>query len=558
MTSPLVQSVSWALVNLVWQGVLVAGALGLALWIVPGRHAGIRYVLANGALLVMTLLPAVSAVQRYPRHAVAPEVPLPASVPLGIVLAAPGNAPSAARLPAPLVDSESKFSSTPLVLLGEFSERHGRWIVLAWTLGVLYGSARVLSGWRRLVQLCRRAEPMPPAEQAVLERLCDALGIRRAVRLLASREIFVPATVGWLRPVVLLPVAALGGLSPAELELVLRHELAHVRRHDYLVNLLQTAAETLLFFHPAVWWIGKVIRSERENCCDDLALASGAAPLSYARALTALETLRVPPAPALSALGGSLPQRVRRLLLPGARRHTGWSAGASLLPLLSGLLVAVPPSAVALTCKTAGEPEAVEPAAEPVEELDIEARTGIESDQEARPPEPAFSIDELVRMSAVGVTEEYLQEMRVLFGELALEEVIRLKALGVTRDYVASLRGAGYRDLDADAVANARALGLDSRYVKDLRALGVRELEWTDLLGLRALGVTPAWIRSMRAAGLRDLSAPEMRALRGLGVDPEYLRDMHECGLDELSVDDLLKLRAAGVTREFLERIEGP
>jgi beta-lactamase regulating signal transducer with metallopeptidase domain len=448
-----------------------------------------------------------------------------------------------------------------LVRLGELCERHARWIVLAWTLGVLSCSARVLTGWRRLVHLCRRAEPLPPAEQAVLERLSDALGIRRAVRLLASPEIAVPATVGWLRPVVLLPVAALGGLTSAELELVLRHELAHVRRHDYLVNLLQTAAETLLFFHPAVWWIGSVIRSERENCCDDLALASGAAPLSYARALTALETLRVLPAPALSALGGSLPQRVRRLLLPNTRRRTGWSAGASLLPILSGLVVALPPSAIALTCKTAGQPEAVEPVAEPVEEIeeiDLETRTGVESDDEgARPPEPEFSVDQLVQMSAVGVTAEYLQEMRALFGELAAEEVIRLKALGVTRDYAASLRGAGYRDLDADAVANARALGLDARYVRDLRAQGLRELGWADLLGLRALDVTPEWIRSMRAAGLRDLSAPEIQALRGLGVDAEYLREMHECGLDGLSVDDLLKLRAAGVTREFLERLEG-
>ena len=374
MSGPLVQSVSWALVNLVWQGVLVAGALALALWLVPGRHAGVRYVLACGALLVMTVLPAVSAARHYAEREVAvPEVPL-ASVASTVL-----EAPPAAAL---IVSAPIAGAPALLVRASELCERHARWIVLAWAAGVLYGSVRVLSSWRRLVRLCRSAEPVGPAEGAALERLCSALGIRRAVRLLASRDILVPATVGWLRPVVLVPVAALGGLSSAELELVLRHELAHVARHDYLVNLLQTAVETLLFFHPAVWWIGSVIRSERENCCDDLALASGAAPLSYARALTALETLRALPAPALSALGGSLPQRVRRLVLPRERCRPGWSVSASILPLLSGMAVAVPLSAAALTCKTAGEPDQAPPAAQPMEEVEETPEPLVENDHD--------------------------------------------------------------------------------------------------------------------------------------------------------------------------------
>src|SRR6185503_7259198 len=171
---------------------------------------------------------------------------------------------------------------------------------------------------------------------------------------------------------------------------------------------LQTAVETLLFFHPAVWWIGSVIRSERENCCDDLALASGAAPLSYARAL---------PAPALSALGGSLPQRVRRLVLPRERCRAGWSVSASILPLLSGMAVAVPLSAAALTCKTAGEPDQAPPAAQPMEEVEETPEPLVENDhEEARPPQDTLSIHDLVRLSSVGVTEEYMQEMRALFG----------------------------------------------------------------------------------------------------------------------------------------------
>ena len=552
MTSPLTQAVSWALVNLVWQGALVAAALAVALRIVPGRHSRTRYALACGALLVLTVLPVVSAAQRYSLRAATPPVaPVVASLPAEVVNEISLSADVVPSAPAGAAAADAR---ELLARVDESCERHARWIVLVWALGVLCGSARVLSGWRRVVRLCARAEPAGPEIQTALQRLCAALGIRRAVRVLVSRDITVPAAVGWLRPVVLVPMAALGGLSAAELELVLRHELAHVRRHDYLVNLVQTAAETLLFFHPAVWWIGNVIRSERENCCDDLALAGGATPLSYARALTALESLRVLPSPALSALGGSLPQRVRRLVLPRERCRARWSAGATLLPLFSGFAVACQLVAAALPEKTEeAVPEPVSRSHAPATE---EIREEVQEDVQGE--EPALSIDELVTLSAAGVTAEYLDEMQAQFGPLSAQQVANLRALGVTREYVASLEAAGCRDLGPEEAATARAVGLDASYVEDLRALGVPVEDTRVLQGLRGTGVTPEWIRAMRAEGLRDLSVEEMHSLRGLGVDPEYVREMHGAGLDGLSVDDLLKLRAAGITREYLERLRGP
>src|SRR5207302_2395764 len=117
--------------------------------------------------------------------------------------------------------------------------------------------------------------------------------------------------VGWLRPAVLRPVSTLGGLSPGQLEAVLAHELAHVRRHDSLVSLLQAAVETLLFYHPAVWWASERVRAERELCCDDEAVAACGDALAYARALADLEALRpAPPRLALAATGGRLFDRI--------------------------------------------------------------------------------------------------------------------------------------------------------------------------------------------------------------------------------------------------------
>lgn len=220
-------------------------------------------------------------------------------------------------------------------------------LVLAWGLGVVLSSLRLLSGWLRLRRLVREAEPAPIEWQDALERLARQLGMTRPVRLLRSAAIDVPATLGWLRPVVLLPVTVLTGLSARQLEMVLAHELAHIRRHDFAVNLVQTLVETLLFYHPAVWWMSRVIRVERENCCDDIAVGTSGNAVSYARTLTALEALRELPlpvsGPAMSALGGSLTARVRRLVgRPATRCASRWEAGALLLTLMSGLAVAAP------------------------------------------------------------------------------------------------------------------------------------------------------------------------------------------------------------------------
>jgi uncharacterized protein (TIGR03435 family) len=133
--------------------------------------------------------------------------------------------------------------------------------------------------------------------------------------LLVSALVQVPTVVGWLRPVVLVPVGALGGLPAAHLEALLLHELAHIRRHDYLINILQSVAESLLFYHPAVWWVSGHIRAEREQCCDDVAVSISGDAITYARALAQLESYR--PAhlsAAIAANGGSLANRIARLL----------------------------------------------------------------------------------------------------------------------------------------------------------------------------------------------------------------------------------------------------
>lgn len=152
--------------------------------------------------------------------------------------------------------------------------------------------------------------------------------------------------MGWLRPVLLLPPAALLGMPADQLELVLAHELAHILRHDFAINLIQSCVEVLLFYHPAVWWVSAKIRQERELCCDDLAVRTTGDALDYAAALTRLEALCRPPDPprhaaqalALSATGGSFMHRIRRLISPITPTPLAPRAGLVLLLLLGGFL----------------------------------------------------------------------------------------------------------------------------------------------------------------------------------------------------------------------------
>ena len=190
------------------------------------------------------------------------------------------------------------------------------WIVAGWFAGVLLCSLRPLLGWHMLWRLRRvGVSPVSDKVQASLQRVSERLRMRRAVRILHSTLAKVPVVVGYVRPVILLPLSLVTTIPAAQLESILAHELAHVRRHDFLINLLQTLVETVFFYHPAIWWLSNRLRVERENCCDDVVIAALGNRVEYGRALLAIEELRGRKTIlAVGAADGSLLTRVRRIL----------------------------------------------------------------------------------------------------------------------------------------------------------------------------------------------------------------------------------------------------
>jgi uncharacterized protein involved in exopolysaccharide biosynthesis/beta-lactamase regulating signal transducer with metallopeptidase domain len=313
---PLAHQIGWALLHSLWLGALVGAVFALLRFALRRRSANARYLagcLSLGLLLVTLVLPLLSG----PTPPPAPG-PSPSSMSTFAGAAVPafsfggrqgsyaGNAPNA-------------FWHGGMAFFGQVAPL----LTAAWLLGVAFFSARLTRGcwWVRNIRI-RDNEPIEAAWLETLNDLRLRLRVSRPVGLLKSALVEVPTVIGWLRPVILVPAATLSGLTPRQLEAILAHELAHVRRHDYVVNAFQCLVETLMFYHPVAWWISRCIREERENCCDDLVIEVCGDRLTYARALAAMEGLRGElPDLAFAATGGSLLNRIRRLL--GVSRESG-------------------------------------------------------------------------------------------------------------------------------------------------------------------------------------------------------------------------------------------
>jgi bla regulator protein blaR1 len=355
---PVAQALGWALLQFVWQGALV-GLLTAALLAVLRRSAAdVRYVVSTVALALMLTMPVVTTIQML--TASGPRVTATQGLQVDRRDTEPAS-PASVGQGLQALPLQALPASGPLPLAPWSIEEWLPMLVSVWLAGVAMLTLRLFSGWMWVQRMkSRDAQPVRESLEAMGRRLMRRLHIVRAVRFLESKTVDVPTVIGWLRPVVLLPVSTLAGLTPRQVEAILAHELAHIRRHDYLVNLLQTVVETLLFYHPAVWWLSHRIRVERENCCDDLAVSLCGDPVAYAAALAELEGLRGSSRElALAASGGSLLQRIKRVL--GAPSHAGrapgWLAAGIALLLVAALSV----SAVNTDARGQLEISAVEP-----------------------------------------------------------------------------------------------------------------------------------------------------------------------------------------------------
>ena len=310
-----VEPLGWALLHSLWQGAVITVVTWIAL-----RGYGVRlrsqtrYVLCCGALALSVAVPILTFAS------------LSLSPDRGAIVSPVSAVASVLAIVSPITTASPSSGGAVLVL---------PWVVLAWMIGVLARALWITSAWLAVRRLARSAaQPIDAMWIRVMEKLQRELRVDRHVGLQLSGLVDVPCVIGWLRPIILLPPAACLGLSPQQMEAVLAHELAHIKRHDFLINGLQRIAEALLFYHPGAWWMSRQIRIEREHCCDDAAVSACPDVVAYARALTTLEMSRHASEPLVAVTGGDLVGRIRRLLAGREDPVSGVAATTAITLLL--------------------------------------------------------------------------------------------------------------------------------------------------------------------------------------------------------------------------------
>ena len=338
MTMSLASAAAFALLHSLWELALIALLAAGHLAGLRRASAGARHAAGMGWLLAMAVAPALTFA--FYLHAMAPAAS--ATAWFGSVTRAEALATAPDSLPA------GTWSSWALVCMAQ-----------VWLLGVVLMVVRQFGGWRAL----RRIEhapwaPLPAPWQQRFDVLRHAMGVSREVGVRMAGHVASPFTAHVLRPLVWLPLALLTQLPREQVEALLAHELAHIRRLDWCWNTIQCAIESVLFHHPAMWWLSRRIREEREHACDDLAVAVCGDPVVLAEALAGLQrhgATRSAPTLALAAQGGFLMRRITHLLSATPSRPNWRWPGVLLLLLCSGTLLAmqvVPPAASSPTFTT--------------------------------------------------------------------------------------------------------------------------------------------------------------------------------------------------------------
>ena len=578
LTPEVTRAAALALLHFLWQGAALAALASAALAVV--RNAATRYALAVAFLAAMMAAPLLTfaILERQPEPA-APGVTLfrSTTTQASTQISFAAVAPTRAQNPPPT----RSLSWLPL-------------LVEAWFLGVVLLSLRPAAGFV-LVERLRRHQAKPIAAQLRVRCLAleRRLGITRVIEYFESRDLETPAAVGWFRPVIFLPLSAITGLSPVQLDAVITHELAHIKRLDSFVNLFQIAAETLLFYHPAVWWLSKRIRAERENCCDDVALSVCADPAAYARALASMAEWQIAPALAMAANGSPLAARVARIL--GAAKLEAGIRGASLAasalcltaslvagqalfgshqetnaPRASAVTNSVAsanprPSASARTAPRAPSPDGDDPTivvtapspspaptqasghVPPPPESPAETAEQ-ENSPQPKSPEPKNNKDASAPQSS------YIEALKSAgLDHLSVDDLIAMKIQGVTADYVRELHALDLHP-DVDDIIAMKIQGITPAFLKELSEQGLKS-DVSDAIALKIQGVTPEYVRELRAT-FPDISSDDLLAMKVQGVKPEYVREMREVTAAKLNADEIIAMKVQGVSSEYVRNLK--
>jgi len=554
LSSNVMHSMGWALLHFLWQGTALAALAAAAMALC--RQAQARYAVAVGALVLMLLAPPLTFLVDAQSHS-------DAGTPLA---ASPHGKATWQRADGVTTVHPSHVASVDAL----------PWLVEAWLVGVAFFSLRFAGGFLWLERERRRQSAT--VNDRLLEicyTLRDRMGIRRAIQFCECKWMQAPAVVGWFRPIVFLPATALTGLTEQQIQSVIAHELAHIRRFDAFVNVFQVCVESLLFYHPAVWWLNKRIRTEREHCCDELAVAFCGSPVEYARALTLMEEWRSAPTFSMAANRGPLTDRIIRVLglkpLGAATRGLGLAGSvlclAAALAAGQALIGLAHPSSThaGSASQAAASPNPSASPAAGAKPSPAHAQSGSSRASDSSPSSSASSyvdamkaaglgdltVDQLIALKIQDVTPEYVRELQQLGVHPNADKLVAMRIQDVTPAYIRELREAGLNP-DEDQLISMKIQDVDAAYYRGLKDVGI-DCDVNHLVSMKIQDVTPEYVRALRATGL-TVTADQVVSLRIQDVTPAYLKEMHDQGIDP-KTDEAISMRIQDVTPEYVREI---
>ncbi len=580
-----------ALVNAIWQPALIAVITAIALRISRCTNATTRHAVWTLALVASVCVPILSATSlvlpQSPVAAVTSSSPAQ-RIAKRIAEIKPLSAIPTAALPAvhrPKIMVEPTFAQV---------------VVDVWAIIAVLVLGRLAFSFFYLERLKRDALPLSIDRRHALSRWDRAEKGQRDVRVCVSDEIRVPVAIGIFDAMILLPHDLVEELDPTDLDRILLHELAHVRRSDDWVNLFERIALALYFFSPGIYYIARQMDLEREVACDDWVLAQAAENASYARCLARIVEMTQWPyrpvaAPGVFVTRKSMSIRIERLLARGRDIRLRLAVVPSLVSVVAIVAIVIAGGFVSPTIAyTMSEPvvgtkpsqfkpilvaakrtphaaatmkakATVAPTPTPtplIAKMTNETKVATVTKTELTPkPWPHESPRSVVAQATwpsdnAVADEGYLDQLKDAgLTNLDADTVIALKSVGVTPDYIKQMRNAGIGPVTARQLIELKSVGVTPDYISVMRNAGLGATDargWTEL---KSIGLTPDYVSQMRSAGLRAADTRSWAEMKSVGVTPDYINGMVKAGLGSADPRTWTEMKSIGVTPDYVQEL---
>ena len=539
----IVRAVCWTLLHSLWQGLIVAVIAGMIMVLTKKSSSSLRYTLLCSLLFLFL------AVSGYTFYRQLPSSTSPAVTHFAPNASEPQDAP--VRILTEPVASHTLKNSVDILV--QYFNAHAALVVLLWFIVFLARFVQLLSG---LVYTQRirhyKTNPAPDHWQERLRELLTKLRITRPVSLLESALIKIPVVVGFLKPVILVPAGMLTHISPDQVESILLHELAHIRRQDYLLNLVQNLVDTVFFFNPAMIWISSLIRAERENCCDDIAIRETRSRRRLIEALVSFHEYEKTTAGYALSFAAKENQVVRRVKRIVHKKNHSLNAGERVL-LMSGLLI-LSAAFITIDGSHADKPLRGPASAAPATMAKSAATAGSVVTPTANPASVQHPVKPLVKPLPVQDTTPKTKAPANLFENVSVDKLIEAKEHGVTPEFVSELQQMGYKNFSLDKAIELKDHGVNAEFIAELRKMGYPDISLDKAIELRDHGVNADFVEAIRAMGFDHISLDKFVELQDHGVTAEYIAGMKKRFGKLFEPNDYIKLREAGISPTSIEQ----